>query len=293
MKPLKRKTPARTPPTIPVPIPTNDLTICQANVPVEVADIETPTILQTMEVQLPDVIRVDSSHDIPLTEAGHHSAEPLRPVLLGYAFVELQPLKRFSGPVKKILRREQRRTNRSPETGKRTAAHHRCCIAENPCCRRRLRVGRPEGSFAAGVEDRRRRPAPSLLLTERNVTHRQALRRSTPLLKRFFERGTTTDQSPPPRCSAATKLSVHQQRYGFMLPIFDVVQAAASRGTVKTGEGDTGAASRTGLEGPPGRRRKSIVAPARRCGLREPSPPSFAVTSTREGKQGRFAGEWG
>nr|GMD50450.1 hypothetical protein Iba_chr11aCG12720 [Ipomoea batatas] len=35
MKPLKRKTPAPTPPTIPVPIRTNDLTICQANVPAE------------------------------------------------------------------------------------------------------------------------------------------------------------------------------------------------------------------------------------------------------------------
>nr|GMD39442.1 F-box only protein 8-like [Ipomoea batatas] len=139
--------------------------------------------------------------------------------------------------------------------------------------------------FKLMEEDRCRRPAPSLLLTERNVTHRQALRRSAPLLNCFFERGTTTDQPPPPRCSAATKLLRSSTALRLHASIFDVDQAAASRGTVKTGEGDTGAASRTGLEGPPGRRRKSLVVPTRRCGLREPSPPSSTVASTREGNK--------
>nr|GLL42029.1 hypothetical protein Itr_chr12CG16490 [Ipomoea trifida] len=68
-----------------------------------------------------------------------------------------------------------------------------------------------------------------------------------------------------------------------MLPSLTSFKLLRRRGTVKTGEGDVGATSRTGLEGPPGRRRKSIVTPTRCCGLREPSPSSSAATSTRRG----------
>nr|GMD09096.1 Os09g0518266 [Ipomoea batatas] len=156
-----------------------------------------------------------------------------------------------------------------------------------------MRGGRPEGSFAAGVEDRRHRPAPPLLQTERNTTHRQALRRSAPL---------------PNASSNGERRRTSPHRRGAPLPLNSPLtnNAAAPcfpsltpskllhRGERwRPGKEDTGAASRTGLEGPPGRRRRSIVAPARRCGLREPSPPSSAVASTREGKQGRFAGGWG
>nr|GMD98890.1 hypothetical protein Iba_chr15dCG7100 [Ipomoea batatas] len=87
----------------------------------------------------------------------------------------------------------------------------------------------------------RRRPSLPCSVAAADQTEHNTPSSSSPecsATKSFFERGTTADQVTPPRCSATTKLSPHQQRCCSMLPLFDVVRTAASRRAVKTGEGE-------------------------------------------------------
>lgn len=67
-KPSKKKISALAPPPIQTPILAYDPAVSSAEVPGVVIIVETQAVAPTIEVQVLDIIRVESSPDIPLAE---------------------------------------------------------------------------------------------------------------------------------------------------------------------------------------------------------------------------------
>nr|GMC77972.1 1-phosphatidylinositol-3-phosphate 5-kinase FAB1B-like isoform X1 [Ipomoea batatas] len=99
----------------------------------------------------------------------------------------------------------------------------------------------------------------------------------------FIERGTTADRSTPPRCSATTKLTAHQQRCGSVLPILDVIQATASPET--EGESTT-LSSAAVVRFLPGRPQLCMPPPKSREGITALASSRHAATTAGVDRRG-------